>query len=116
MRITYGVILAMGVSLLGAAWALKQAWGATQVWEDRANAAEERVDNLTARFERLDEALLELAGETRANREALDTRLTEIRDLQQSENDSDETMQCLDLPVPTALDHILRRTAGRDSD
>lgn len=116
MRVTYGVILAMGVALLAAAWALKQSWGATQVWEGRAKAAETRVDALTARFKALDAALLNLANETRANREALDTRLTEIRDLQQSESDSDETMQCLDLPVPTALDHILRRTAGRDSD
>lgn len=109
MRNTYGVILAMGLGLSAALWGLKTTWGEVRAQEARANAAESRVEALTARFDAIDRSLNELAVETKQNQRDLTAALVDLQNIQPMEGDSDETLECLDLPVPGALDGILRR-------
>lgn len=109
MKIIYGVGLAMALALAGTLWGLRSAWIDAQVWETRAIAAEGRAGALEARFDEIDKSLNELAAETKRNQQDLTAALVDLQNIQPMEGDSDETLECLDLPVPGALDGILRR-------
>lgn len=109
MKVRIAVFLSMALGIAMSLLALRSAWTATQAWENRAIAAEELVGALESRFDDLDRSMARIDEETRANRKALDRQLADLRNIQPTEGDSDETLECLDLPVPRALDGLLRR-------
>lgn len=88
--------------------ALKDASNARQAQQE----AEGQSRQWSARFDSLDGALQRLGVNQKANNDGLIIRLRELSNIQKTEGDSDETMQCLDRPVPVQLDRGLREGTG----
>lgn len=111
MKFIYGGMGVLVLSLVAALWALKSAWGEVRVQETHVIAATARSDALAAKFDSIDRAVSELAAETSRNQQALTQALVDLQNVQPMEEDSDETIVCLDLLVPGAVDGLLRGVA-----
>lgn len=112
LRILIGACVALLTALALVTWELKGTWEDNRELEIRVRVAEAQSERLDKRFGALDGALLELSAETKANRSALARALESLKTITRQPEDSDETIECLDLPLPRDLDRILRGAAG----
>lgn len=104
-----GALVLAGVLLAGMWWRLESvtATAATQAAE--LKTAADKIDAMTARFEAVDQALTGWQKQVQANNADLKKRLDSINGkIPKLEGDSDESIQCLDVRVPRALDERMR--------
>lgn len=112
MRILIGVCVALGLALGLVTWQLKGSWQENEGLRAQAEAAEAVNARLNEKFDALDSALIELSQTTRENADRLNDALGEIQTITKQPEDSDETISCLDLRVPSDLDRLLRDDPG----
>lgn len=113
MRIASGVIAALAVALGLTGWTLKGAWQDNARLSGENDALKVEVERSATRFEALDASVKKLGESSRANAQQLGQTLAAIRGIQREGSDTDETIKCLDVVVPAALDRSLRQPATR---
>lgn|GEM_PF-2561786 len=115
MKVLTGVAAVLFAAVLGLAWLLKEAWQDATVARNEALQAlqvageqRQQAELLLRRFDALDTQLGVLAGGIEANDRRLGQALDQIGNIVKTEEDSDESIACLGVPVPRQLDDILR--------
>lgn len=116
MRVLIGIAAALGLAVVIMGLLLKTAWSdrdaavqAQQALADDLKRSEQVSKDTEHRFDQLDKSISELNQALRANETKLAGLITGIENIQQTENDSDETISCLGTPVPAQLDDLLRQ-------
>lgn len=115
MKILIGVIAALGLTVGLLWWRLDVAQLEASAAATRASTAEQQLAEQTQqaalladRFNALDASLGRLAQRTEANNRKLTETNSKIDQIQRTENDSLESLACLDVRVPSQLDDSLR--------
>ena len=108
MRVLIGVVAALSIALAVAGWRLKVAWEDLAVVSQERDSLKGEVERGEKRFIAFDESIKRLTGATRANEAKLGETISAIRGIAKTEGDTDETVACLDMPVPVQLDRSLR--------
>lgn len=116
MRVMAGVIAALVLAVVLMGLLLRSAWSdrdqaqlAQQALAGELERSEQVSKDTEHRFDQLDKSISELNQALRANETKLAGLITGIENIQQTENDSDETISCLGTPVPAQLDDLLRQ-------
>ena len=110
-----GLLAALTAAVLALGWQLKLAWGDAAGARQQAQQAQQAVEEqqrqaqaVLGRLDSLDAALTKLAEGDQLAAQQLDQALAAIDGIAKTEDDSDEQMACLDVPVPRQLDDSLR--------
>lgn len=104
-----GVLLAL---LLLCGWLLKGAWEDLSRARADLEAAHRVAEAFEGRFNSLDSAVASLRENQRKTDQWLAGQLNDLKTITKTEDDTDETIACLDMPVARQLDQWLRKPAG----
>ncbi len=123
-RILIGGLVVMSISLAGSLVALRASWQeaanerrdatiAQKVAEGTASAAKRREQALLARIEGIEEALSGMQAGMRQNSDRLSGQLKRLSEIQPTEGQADENLECLDARVPGVVSELLRSAIQR---
>lgn len=115
MRIMLGAIAALVVLVGILWWRLDVATGRAEIAILRADTATQQLDEqksqaelLGKRLDALDASLKTVGERTGENNRKIGQALTTINSIQRTQDDSAESISCLDVRVPRQLDDSLR--------
>ncbi len=114
LRIGIAIIAALTLALGLVTWRLKVAWQDNAVIEQQLDSANQQLRDAEVREKAIDETVGKLIGATRDNAKKLNQTLEAIRDIKPEPGDTHESIDCLDRPLPAALDRSLRHPRNQD--
>src|SRR5574343_1144040 len=103
----YYIIAALVAALAVAGWGLKSAWEDSAKSRLELAEANRQLRDADVRQKAVDETVGKMIVANRENAKKLDATLTAVRNIKPESGDTNESIDCLDRPVPAALSRSL---------